>query len=177
MARLRRARAGKALERPYTRVSKYREKSYIKKTLNTKITRFVMGNPKKEFDHILVLKSKMDVQIRDNSIESARTTTNKVLEANLGLAGYMFRVRPYPHHIIRLHSLASGAGADRFSTGMAHAFGKPEAQAVRMKKGQILMEVKVDKKDILLAKKALTRAKSKLPMGCLIEIAETTTLS
>jgi len=175
MARLRRARAGKALERPYTRISKYREKSYIKKTPNTRITKFVMGSPKKKFNSVLYLKSKSGVQVRDNPIESARTTANRVLEANLGLTGYFFRIRPYPHHILRLHSLASGAGADRFSTGMAHAFGKPESQTVRLKKGQILIEVKVDKKDIPIAKKALTRAKSKLPMGCLIEIAETTT--
>ena len=175
MARLRRAREGRALERPYTRISKYREKSFIKKALNTKIIRFVMGNSNKTFTHTLFLKSKSGLQIRDNAIESARTTSNKVLETTLGLGSYFLRIRPYPHHVLRHHSLASGAGADRFSTGMAHAFGKPDVQTVQLKNKQILMEVKVDKQDIPVAKKALIRAKSKLPMACSIELIKNTT--
>ena len=58
---------------------------------------------------------------------------------------------------------------------MAHAFGKPDTQTVQLKEKQIVMEVRVNKQDIPIAKKALTRAKSKLPMACSIEITESTT--
>jgi len=170
MARIRRARAGKNIERPYTRISKYREKSYIKRTLNTKIIRFVMGNPQKTFPHTVVLKTKDPIQVRDNAMESARMTTNRLLEKTLGTPSYILRVRTYPHHIQRVHSLASGAGADRFSTGMAHAFGKPSFQTAQLKADQVVFEVNVDKKNIPVAVQALTRAKSKFPMACKIEI-------
>ena len=82
------------------------------------------------------------------------------------------RIRPYPHHILRENPLASGAGADRFSTGMKKSFGKPIGQAVRLKKGSILFEVKVDKNNLKLARTALKRAASKLPCSTTIQVIE-----
>ena len=47
--------------------------------------------------------------------------------------GYFFQLRIYPHHILRENPLAAGAGADRMSTGMKCAFGKPISVAARVK--------------------------------------------
>ena len=82
------------------------------------------------------------------------------------------KVKVYPHHILREHALASGAGADRFSSGMAHSFGKPVGVAARVKKNQVLFQVEVDKQNLPLAKQALERASKKLPCSCTIQVVE-----
>jgi len=131
---------------------------------------FDMGDPKKSFEYTLNLLSKDDLQIRHNSIESARMSANRYLEKNLGKTGFQFKLRIYPHHILRENPLATGAGADRFSTGMQKAFGKPIGLAARVKKGQTICSVSVNKSAILVAKVALKKAQCKIPCGCIIEI-------
>jgi len=172
MVTLRKFTSYRRLERPYTRISKYKKLSYVKTSPHKNVVRFTMGDIKRKFPYTLNLISKSDLQIRDNSLESARMTANKVLESNLGPTGYFFRIRVYPFHILRENPLAQGAGADRFSTGMAHSFGKPMGNAAQVERGQIIIEVGIDKEHIELAKKALTRAKTKLPCSCIIEIKE-----
>ncbi len=54
---------------------------------------------------------------------------------------YKFKIKVYPHHHIRENPLASGAGADRMSTGMKKSFGKVIGLAARVKEGQEVMEV------------------------------------
>ena len=172
MARLRRFSSYRRLERPNTRVSKFKAKSYIKTTPSLAVVRFDMGNSKKEFKYILTLVSKSDLQIRDNALESARTTANRVLELTLGLANFFMRIKTYPFHILRENPIAAGAGADRFSTGMQKSFGKPLGSAARIRKGQAVFEVRVDEANVGLAKKALARAKTKLPNSYIIDIKE-----
>ncbi|MEA2037121.1 MAG: 50S ribosomal protein L16 [Nanoarchaeota archaeon] len=172
MAKLRKFVAYRKLERPYTRLSKYKKKSFIKTTRNTKIVRFITGNPRKKFPHVLHLVSKQDLQIRDNAIESGRVSGNRALESTLGVSSYFMQVRPYPHHILRVNPLAAGAGADRFSTGMQKSFGKPEGNAARIKEGQKIVSVSVDKQNIPTAKKALDRFRKKLPGSYLVEFEE-----
>jgi len=169
MAKLRKFSAYRKLERPYTRMSKYKKKSFIKTTANIKVVRFNTGNLKKKFPYSLHLVSKEGLQVRDNAIESGRQTCNRLLENTLGLMGYSMQVRPYPHHILRENPLAAGAGADRFSTGMQKAFGKPYGSAARIRAGQKIATVSVYKKDIDLAKKALDRFRKKIPGTYLIE--------
>src|SRR3989344_3540125 len=118
MARIRKFVAYRTLERPYTRVSKFKKKSYIKTTPHIKIVSFDMGTPQKKFPYTLKLKSKSGLQIRDNAIESARETSNRLLEKTIGLSNYHMKIHAYPFHILRENPLATGAGADRFSTGM-----------------------------------------------------------
>lgn len=172
MARLRKFVAYRRLERPYTRLSKYNKKSFIKTKTNIKVVRFNTGNLKKRFPYSLYLVSKGGLQIRDNALESARQTCNRLLEITLGPAAYFMQVRTYPFHILRENPLAAGAGADRFSTGMQKSFGKPIGSAARIKKGQKIVTVSVNKKDLVLAKKALDRFKKKIPGSYLIEIEE-----
>ena len=142
MAKLRTFTSYRNLKRPYTRTSKYKAKAYIRMTPNVKVVRFDTGNLTKQFPFTLNLLSKSDLQIRDNALESARQTSNKLLESTLGVNGFHLKVKVYPYHVLREHALAAGAGADRFSSGMAHSFGKPIGVAARIKKGQVLFQVR-----------------------------------
>ncbi|MFH0867848.1 MAG: 50S ribosomal protein L16 [Candidatus Woesearchaeota archaeon] len=172
MARIRKFVAYRRIERPYTRTSKYKGKSYIKISPNIHIVGFETGSPKKSFGYTLNLISKHNLQIRDNALESAKQTSNKLLESSIGLSSYHLKLNTYPYHILREHALAAGAGADRFSSGMAHAFGKPICSAAQVKKGKVIFQVSVDKPNILLAKQALSRASKKLPCSCMIQLTE-----
>lgn len=172
MARIRKFVAYRRIERPYTRTSKFKAKSYIRMTPNVKIVRFDTGDANKDFKCTLNLLSKSELQIRDNALESARQTSNKLLESYLGLNGFHMKVKVYPFHILREHALAAGAGADRFSSGMAHSFGKPTGIAARIKKGQTIFQVSVDKQNLGVAKQALERASKKLPCSCTIQVSE-----
>ncbi|MBI3026578.1 50S ribosomal protein L16 [Candidatus Woesearchaeota archaeon] len=170
MARLRKFVAYRRIERPYTRTSKFKAKSYIKMNPNPKVVRFETGKPNKKFDCVMSLLSKDDLQIRDNALESARQTSNKLLESFLGINGFHLKIKVYPYHVLREHALASGAGADRFSSGMAHSFGKPIGIAARVKKNQAIFQLSVERQNLEIAKQALERASKKLPCSCTIQI-------
>lgn len=172
MARIRKFVAYRKLENPYTRISKYKGKSFVRMSPHIKVVGFEMGSPKKKFQFALNLISKDNLQIRENALESAKQTSNKMLESKIGLSSYHLRLRTYPHHILREHALASGAGADRFSTGMAHSFGKPIGSAARIKKGDAIFNLFVDKPNLKLAKLTLERASKKLPCSCTIQVTE-----
>ncbi|MBS3126378.1 50S ribosomal protein L16 [Candidatus Woesearchaeota archaeon] len=172
MPRLRKFTAYRNVKRPYTRISKFKSKSFIKTSPNIHVVTFEMGNQKKQFSHALFLNATTELQIRDNAFESARETANRVLEKTLGVNGFRMQIAVYPHHILREHSLAAGAGADRFSSGMAHPFGKPIGSAAQIRKGQTLFRAWVDKENIAVAQKALHRAGTKLPCTCSIVITE-----
>ena len=172
MARIRKFVAYRKLETPYTRNSKYKGKSFVRMSPHIKVVGFEMGSPKKKFNFTLNLVSKDNLQIRENALESAKQTSNKLLESSIGLSSYHLRLRTYPHHILREHALAAGAGADRFSSGMAHAFGKPIGSAAQIKKGDAIFNLYVDKSNLKLAKQALERASKKLPCSCTIQITE-----
>ena len=172
MAKIRKFAAYRRIERPYTRVSKFKKKSYIKATPRVGIIKFSMGDMKRTFPIKLDLVSKIDLQIRSNALESARMGCNRVLEKRLGKQAYNFRIVVYPFHILRENPLAAGAGADRFSTGMKHSFGKSIGNAAQIKKGQIIFSVGTTKANIETARLALTRARHKLPCGCAIKVNE-----
>ena len=167
MARLRRSRSYTPFERPYTRISKFRKKSFIRITPNIKITRFDMGG-KGPFEYELELKPKIQLQIRQEALEAARQTSLRMLEKNIAKDGFRFVVKVYPFHILRENPIAAGAGADRMSTGMAKPFGKPMGVAARIRKGQTVFSVSVGKANRDVAMKALKRASKKLPCSCLI---------
>ncbi len=170
MARLRKGVSYRRIERPYTRKSKFKKKSFIRATPNSKVVRYDMGDPKKDFDTTVVLRALAAVQLRHNAIEAARQSSNRLLEKNLGKVGYHYKLRIYPHHVLRENPLASGAGADRMSTGMKMSFGKPIGIAAQVKKNQIIAQIRVDKQHLKIAKTALERASHKFPCGCSIEV-------
>ncbi len=163
MAKLRKGCAYRALQRPFTRKSKYRKKSFIKAVPNSRVVRYDMGNARKKFALTYELVAKEDLNIRHNALESARLTSNRLLERNLGKSGFHLKLLVYPHHVLRENPLASGAGADRMSTGMKRAFGKSIGIAARVRKGQTVLRVGVDKNNAKLAHLAMKRASHKLP--------------
>ncbi len=171
MAKLRKFAAYQNLERPYTRISKYTQKNFVRGGFpHMKVIKFVMGTKNKKFDSVVTLHATKAMNIRHNAIESARMTTNRHLERNLAKE-FFFKIRIYPFHVLRENALASGAGADRLSTGMKKSFGKSVGSAARVKEGQVLMEVRVNKDKVKIAKEALARAAKKFPCSCKINVA------
>lgn len=170
MAKLRKFSGYRRLQRPYTRKSKFKEKSFIKASPSNKIVRYDMGDPNGKFDLTLNLKSREDLQIRHNAIESARLLVNKILEDSLGKTGYHLKIMVYPHHVLRENPLASGAGADRMSTGMKMSFGKAIGLAARIKKNQVVIRVRCKKDAFNKARSALQKAGHKFPCSYFIEV-------
>ncbi len=171
MAKLRRFSAYRRLERPYTRRSKFRRKAFIKVNPNVGIVRFVMGDTtQKPYPMTLLLRSKQSIQLRNFAVESGRQCGNRVLEKNVGKTGYRMVVRVFPHHVLRENPLASGAGADRMSTGMQAAFGKPIGLAAQVHENAVICQVDCQKQHLDFAKKALRRFSSKLPGKTYIEM-------
>ena len=172
MVKLRKGVSYRRLERPYTRISKYREKSYIRTSRNIRVVRFNMGETNKKFKYTLDLISKTDLQIRHNAIEAARQSSNRLLEKIIGKSGYFMKIRIYPHHVLRENPLASGAGADRMSTGMQKSFGKPIGFAAQVKEGKILCSLSVDEQHLETARKAMKRFSHKIPCPTSLKIGQ-----
>ena len=158
MATLRKGRCYRSIVRPYTRKSKFKIKGFIKAVPPSKITRFQMGDSKKQFAKTVKLVSKEDFQFRHNSLESCRQIINRNLMEKIGLKGYFFQVNVYPHHVLRENRMLAGAHADRLQTGMSHAFGTTVGIAAQVKKGRSIFTVRVDEKDIENAKASLLKA-------------------
>ncbi len=158
--------------RAYTRISKFKKQSYVSTRPHIKITKYETGATNKKFSYKVTLVSKSDLQIRHDAIESARQTCNRTLEKTAGQTAYHLKVMLFPHHILRENPTATGAGADRMSTGMKLAFGKPIGAAARVRKGQTIFTVFVNKQHLNLAKEALSKAKKKLPNSYTILIEE-----
>jgi large subunit ribosomal protein L10e len=168
MAKLKKGVAHRRMERPYTRYSKYRNKAFIRTIPALKLVRFDMGNLTKEFDYQVDIIVKAGIQIRQESIESARQATNRYLEKYVGKSNYHMKIRAYPFHILRENPLAQGAGADRFSTGMAHPFGKVVGRAVQIKYGKPLFTIFTNKDNVKQVTMGLQKGNNKLPCSCQI---------
>ncbi len=170
---LRPGRAMRTIERPYTRVSKsVPRKSYVVGVPFPKTHQFEMGNRTGNFDTIVYMKAERAVQIRDQAIEAARIVTNKFLDTVVGPTNYFMKILVYPHQVIREKPIATGAGADRFSQGMARSFGKPVTTAIQTKEGGRLVELRVANKDLDKAKLALRKFGLKIPTTIRIEIVQ-----
>lgn len=171
MAKLRKGRSYTNIKRPYTRKSKYRSKSYVRSTPVCKVTRFDSGS-KEQLPVRVILTCTEDVQMRHNCIESARTTIQRQLDKNIPKDDYHFKIKIYPHHHLRENPLASGAGADRMSTGMQKSFGKVIGLAAQVRKGQEVIEITTKPDHISKAREALRRGNCKLPRKCTISVAQ-----
>ena len=170
---LRSAKCYRKLERPNTRISIRKPKrGYVKGVPNIKIHRFEHGNSKKKFEASMYMVAKEPVQIRHNALESARVSVSKELQKKVGEEAFFLKILVYPHHVLRENPLATGAGADRFQTGMRKSFGRPISKAARVKEGQRIVEIRLDKANIKFGKKAIKIGAAKVPTACRIEIVE-----
>jgi len=141
---------------PYTR------KEYIKGKPQIKIAKF-QGGKAGDYDYLVQLMLNEKLQIRHMAIESARLAANKTLEKTTGETGYFSRLRIYPHILLRENKMIATAGADRLQEGMRRAWGKAVSLAARVRAGQVIMEMEVNKEHLEAAKKALKGACVKLP--------------
>lgn len=148
---------------PYTRLK------YIHGTPAPKISKFMMGDTKSQFEYRFSLVAQGPVQIRHNALEAARVSANKVLFDVLGETGYKIHLRVYPHIILRENRMIATAGADRLQEGMRRAFGKPSGRAARIKAGQSILDIYVNSNAVDSAKKALRVGSTKLSVACVIK--------
>lgn len=161
------------MERPWTRVSKHvPRKSYVKGVPFPKTHQFEMGTRTGDFDTSMYLVAERAVQVRDNAVEAARIVATKFLETKLTTANYFLKILAYPHHVIREKPIATGAGADRYSQGMAHPFGKPVGTAIQTRAGQRLLMLRVSRQNVPLAKVALKKFGLKISTPTRIVIEE-----
>ena len=150
----------------------YTRREYMGGVPNNRISQYDMGNLKDEFPVTLTLKSQNRVQIRHTSLEAGRIAANKVLTKSAGIANYHLKVRAYPHIVLRENKLATGAGADRVSSGMRLAFGKTVGTAARLECNQAIMTVCCTPAAFKSAKIALWKASMKYPTPCSIDVEE-----
>ena len=168
MASLRKATAySKKKVVPFTRVSKKRQKSYIKTVPHQKIVKFAMGKEglynEGKLPYQLTVVSSEKVQLRHNALEACRQYINKKMDQEL-VGQYVFRVIPFPHHIQRENKMLTGAGADRMQTGMQLSYGKAVGKAAILKKGSKIFFVAVpNERAVAFTRKVLKQIKAKLP--------------
>lgn len=148
--------------KPFTRLSRRKPRqSYVKSVPASKIHHFEVGT-KGDYGLTTHLISNQDVQIRSNSLEAIRVTISKNLARGVGEKSFFMKILVYPHHIIRENPMATGAGADRYSSGMRRSYGKPIGQAARVRKGQALVMAKTPAGSEKAVKMAFKRGTSKL---------------
>lgn len=137
---------------------------------NSKIARFSTGQSNPDYDYLLQLTSTEKVQIRHNALEAARVAANKKLTP-IGETAYFLQVKVYPHVILRENKMIATAGADRLQEGMRKAFGKPIGLAARVMPGSVILELRVMKANLAVARAAMRSASTKLPMPTDIKVS------
>jgi len=143
---------------PYTR------RKFMGGVPGSKIVKFTMGDTSRAYPYTVTLVNLENAQIRHNALEAARIAANRMLELKLGREGYMMKVVPYPHVVLREHKRINVAQADRFQEGMKKAYGKPTGTAARVMRGEPIIITEVTENGIDAAKEALERAAAKFPV-------------
>ncbi len=152
---------------PYTRISRKKNRAYIKVVPPQKIVKFTMGDSAGfshgDFPHVLTLVTTERVQIRHNALEACRQFVHRMLEKDF-VGQFYFKVVPFPHHIQRENKMLTGAGADRMQTGMQLSFGKSVGKAALLKANSPIFIVGLtSEKAVVKTREAFRQIKSKLP--------------
>jgi large subunit ribosomal protein L10e len=149
----------------YRDISKkaYTRREYMGGVPGSKIVQFEMGNLSQEFPLEVDLVVDEACQIRHSALEAARITANRRLMKDVGRTNFHFKVRVFPHHVLRENKQATGAGADRVSEGMRLAFGKAVGTAARVESNQKIMTVYSTPPYLEKIKDALRHSGHKLP--------------
>ncbi len=157
----------------YRDISKkaYTRREYMGGVPGNKIVQFEMGNLSQEFPTEVDLLVDEACQIRHSSLEAARITANRRLMKDVGRSNFHFKVRVFPHHVLRENKQATGAGADRVSEGMRLAFGKAVGTAARVEPGQKIMTVYSTPQYLEKIKDALRHSGHKLPTPSRLKVS------
>jgi len=149
----------------YRNISKkaYTRREYMGGVPGSKIVQFEMGNLSQEFPLEVDLLVDEACQIRHSALEAARITANRRLMKDVGRSNFHFKVRVFPHHVLRENKQATGAGADRVSEGMRLAFGKAVGTAARVDPNQKILTAYSTLPYLEKIKDALRHSGHKLP--------------
>eukprot|EP00438_Fugacium_kawagutii_P013754 Skav218830 [mRNA] locus=scaffold2959:104399:108157:+ [translate_table: standard] len=166
----------------YNKNKPYPKTRYCRGVPDPKIRIFDVGKKKMpcdEFPAAAHLVCDEDQQLTSEALEAARIAVNKRLGAlpgymvtNAGKDFFHIRIRPHPFNVLRINKtlqlwlvFTSCAGADRLSSGMRGAFGKPYGTAARVDIGQVLISLRTkdgrQEEKIQFAVEALRRASAK----------------
>ncbi|HVN73886.1 MAG TPA: 50S ribosomal protein L16 [Methanoregula sp.] len=158
----------------YRNISKkaYTRREYMGGVPGNKIVQFEMGNLSQEFPTEVDLIVDEACQIRHSALEAARITANRRLMKDVGRSNFHFKVRVFPHHVLRENKQATGAGADRVSEGMRLAFGKAVGTAARVEANQKIMTVFSTPQYLEKIKDALRHSGHKLPTPSHLKVSE-----
>ena len=141
----------------------YTRKEYMGGIPGVRVSQFDVGNLSETFPVAIHLIAKEPCLIRDQALESARISGNRHIAKMAGNA-YRFKVRLYPHQVLREHKIAVGAGADRISSGMRAAFGSAVGTAARVEPGMKVLTISTTEANVEHAREAMRKAGAKLPM-------------
>jgi len=137
-------------------------KSFVRGVPGGKCHTFQTGVMRNDYALKMTLVATELMQLRHNQLESARVTINQYLVKGFGPEGTYMKFYAFPHHVLRENALATGAGADRFQSGMSKAFGKPAGTAARVKNGTKLFAVWAPAGSEKIVKEAFRKASNKL---------------
>ncbi len=141
----------------------YTRREYMGGVPGSKIVQFEMGNLSQEFPTEIDLIVEEACQIRHSALEACRISINRKLLKDVGRMNFHFKVRVFPHHVLRENKQATGAGADRVSEGMRLAFGKAVGTAARVDAGQMIFTVFTTPPFLDKVKVAMRNGAHKLP--------------
>jgi large subunit ribosomal protein L10e len=161
----------------YRAISKkaYTRREYMGGVPGSKVVQFDMGNTKEQFPVEVSILAEEACQIQNKALEAARMSVNRKLQKDIGRMNYHFKLRTYPHQVLRENKQATGAGADRVSEGMRMAFGKAVGTAARIHPQQKVFTIYTSEANAEKAKAALRSAGYKLPTPTRLVIENTTT--
>lgn len=155
---------GHRSEKGYTRLK------YIKRgAKGTQVVKFTVGTTG-DYTHELSLVALREKFVPEVVLESVRLALGHAL-ADIKDRQYVFRILPYPHHILRTNKILGTAKAERISEGMRRSFGKSIGlKAAHVKKNQAIVKLWVYEEYLKLAKNALRIAKGKIGVPCKIMV-------
>ena len=133
---------------------------------DAKLRIYDIGNKKaavEEFPCVVHLVCDEREQISSEALEAARIAANKALVKFCGKDGFHMRMRVHPYHVIRINKQLSCAGADRLSSGMRQAFGRPYGKVARLHIKQVVISVRSRDANKAHLQESLRRAKFKFP--------------
>ena len=152
----------------------FTRRKYMGGVPNNRILQFHTGNRRAAetggFPMLLELSVDNACQIRHTALEAARVISNATIRKAAGPPGYALRIHTYPHQVLRENKQATGAGADRVSQGMRQAFGKNVGTAARVSRDQVIVSIRCNPAQYLVARDALRKASMKFPSPCTIKL-------
>ena len=147
----------------------YTRKEFMGGIPGSRISQFDVGDLRSAFPVAIHLLAEEACQIRHMALEAARISGNRHIAKMAGNA-YRLKIRLFPHHVLRENKIAVGAGADRISDGMRHAFGTPVGTAARVQPGMKILTIWTTEANVDHAKEAMRKAGAKLPTPWRLEV-------